>query len=195
MTSRRKFIAVLGGAALAGAKVAAQSRNEESVFHGFHRSLLHVHTSLKLGLTAIQESVAILAHHERITDQRIAAFTEELLNHHKSEDSFFFPAFRSAGRLRSSDIAFLDARDREHHDVHRLCLELRQVALLHQRESTPTRTWRATVERAARELAELSRPHFAIEEATLTPTHLETLITQRELVAVYRDMGQNWSRR
>jgi hypothetical protein len=40
-----------------------------------------------------------------------------------------------------------------------------------------------------------SQPHFAEEETTLTAAHVATLLSAAELVAVYRDMGENWHRR
>src|SRR5690606_28163546 len=47
-----------------------------------------------------------------------------LLGHHAAESDILFPGLRRAGRLRSTDASALDARDREHHDLHALCERL-----------------------------------------------------------------------
>lgn len=164
-----------------------------SVFENFHRSLLHVHGELRTTLSGILISVASDGSPD--TNRLVGRFCQELLNHHHAEDAFFFPSFRAAGRLRSSDVAFLDARDAEHRDVHRLCLELRDVSIRHARGSVDDRAWRTTIARAATELSAISDPHFSVEESTLTASHVATVITGAELAAVYRDMGENWNRR
>jgi hypothetical protein len=156
-----------------------------TVFDSFHRGLVQVHRELREG--AAQIAAAAGATDDRMVQSLIAGFCQTLLDHHKSEDRFFFPAFRAGGRLRSSDVAFLDARDAEHRDIHRLCLELR--------DGPRTGGWRTAAAGIARELAALSAPHFAVEEATLTPRHLPALIAPQALVNVFRDMGQNWNRR
>jgi hypothetical protein len=198
MPQRRTFLAALGGALLVAGRAPeamAAERGRPDIFENFHRSLLQVHGELREGVRHILDAVTNTANDAKVTDQLIASFSENLLNHHKAEDAFFFPAFRAAGRLRSSDVAFLDARDAEHHDVHRLCLELRAVGASHQRGAVAARVWRETVRRVCTELRTISSPHFSIEESTLTPAHVATLITNRELADVYRDMGQNWHRR
>jgi hypothetical protein len=157
------------------------------VFESFHRGLLQVHGELREGAGQI-EAAARGAVAEDVVTAPIAGFCQTLLDHHKAEDRFFFPAFR-AGRLRSSDLAFLDARNAEHRDIHRLCLELREAG------ARQLAGWRLAVARLAGELAVLSAPHFAAEEAALTPQHLPALISADGLVSVYRDMGRNWNRR
>ena len=47
-----------------------------------------------------------------------------LLGHHDAEGQVLFPGLRRLGRLKSADVAFLDARDREHHELHALCERL-----------------------------------------------------------------------
>jgi hemerythrin-like domain-containing protein len=198
MLPRRTFFTAVGGALLIpypAREAIAGERGHPTIFEKFHRSLVQVHGELRDGVRGILDAVVNTANDSNVTDERIAALCLNLLNHHKAEDAFFFPAFRAAGRLRSSDVAFLDARDAEHHEVHRLCLELREVGQAHQRGAVAPRVWRATVRRVCTELAAISAPHFDIEESTLTPTHVATLITIGELVAVYRDMGQKWNRR
>jgi hypothetical protein len=220
---RRSLLAGLGGAVVAGLSAhacapaepaparASRGRSEDRdeaplaarppsgrpdsapIFENFHRSLVNAHGELRAGLGAILTSAQ--SDDPRGTDPLIGAFCEELLDHHHAEDAFFFPAFRAAGRLRSSDVAFLDARDSEHRDVHRLCLELRDISTAHRRAAVDDRTWLRAVARLAGELSAISRPHFAIEESTLTGQHVATMIAPSELVAVYRDMGENWHRR
>lgn len=202
--NRRTLLTTFGGAVVGfGCGNPSPTRRREvtareptptppAIFENFHRSLLQVHGELRTGVDGI---LAAVARNASGTGGLIASFCEELLNHHHAEDAFFFPSFRAAGRLRSSDVAFLDARDAEHRDVHRLCLELRDVARRHVQGEVADDAWRATVTRTAGELSAISIPHFAAEESALTAPHVATLITAEELTAVYRDMGENWHRR
>ena len=114
MHRRRTFLTALGGALLIGGparKAMAGEQGRPNIFETFHRSLVQVHGELREGVRHILDAVANTAKDASGTDALIASFSENLLNHHKAEDRFFFPAFRAAGRLRSSDVAFLDARD------------------------------------------------------------------------------------
>ena len=165
-----------------------------SIYEKFHAALVQVHRELAEGVAKILESAPDPAN-DAATDRIVMTFTETLFGHHKAEDAFFFPAFRSAGRLRSSDVAFLAARDAEHADIHRLCEDLKKTSGDHLRGALSAAHWRGTLMAAASELGALSTPHFELEESTLTAAHLATLISVPELVQVYRDMGQNWNRR
>jgi hypothetical protein len=167
-------------------------KRHDAVFENFHRGLVQVHSELREGASSIEAAVA---QDDDLTGRLVAGFCVTLLNHHKAEDVFLFPAFRAAGRLRTSDVGFLAARDREHVDIHRLCLELRDAGKRHQGGGDGAAAWRASVTRLIRDLAAASLPHFAEEEAVLTPAHVATMISGGELVAVYRDMGENWNRR
>jgi hypothetical protein len=164
----------------------------DAVFHTFHRGLVQSHAELRDGARGIEAAAG--GEDDAVTARLVAAFCQLLLNHHKAEDAFFFPAFRAAGRLRSSDVAFLAARDHEHVAIHRLCLALREAGERHGRGRAAT-DFRATVAGLVRELSAASLPHFAEEEAVLTPAHLATMISARGLGLVYRDMGKNWNRR
>src|ERR1700745_1348142 len=135
-----------------------------TVYTNFHRGLLQVHGELREAAGQIGAGAA----GDGPPQPLIAAFCQTLLDHHRSEDRFFFPAFRAAGRLRSSDVAFLAARDAEHLWIHRLCLALRALG----EEAPGGAPWRQAVAARARELGAASAPHFAEEEATLTPAHL-----------------------
>ena len=148
-----------------------------------------MHRELQQAITEILTEAGHRTSNRAAANRMIAAFCQELENHHRSEDAFFFPAFRKAGRLRSTDIAFLDARDDEHLALVRLAGELKELT---RRESG---IWAATARHLLAEVAEVADPHFAAEESVLTPEHVAEMITQRELVDVYRDMGQNWNRR
>jgi hypothetical protein len=167
-------------------------KDHDAVFENFHRGLVQVHGELREGASGIEAAVA---QDDELTRRRVAGFCLALLNHHKAEDVFLFPAFRAAGRLKTSDVGFLAARDREHVEIHRLCLELRDVGKRLRREEGAGAAWRASVTRLISDLAAASSPHFAEEEAVLTPAHVATMISGRDLVAVYRDMGENWNRR
>ena len=182
--------AVVGAAASRGHR----AEGRPTVFDNFHRGLVHVHCELRDDAHQIGLSAADIAA-DAATDTLIAGFCEQLQNHHKSEDTFFFPAFRAAGRLRSSDVAFLEARDAEHVEIHRLCLELRTTGERHQRGVLATRTWRTSVVELVRDLVAASLPHFTEEESSLTPEHVATMISSDDLVHVFRDMGENWNRR
>jgi iron-sulfur cluster repair protein YtfE (RIC family) len=196
MPTRRAVL--VGGAsvvAMACNPVRHTAARTPPVYEKFAVALGQRHGELRAHLDRVTQSATVEANDAAKTDADIEAFCTELLDHHKSEDSFFFPAFRNAGRMRSADVAFLDARDAEHRDVHRLCLELRDVSSAHRRSALATRAWRTEVRRLAAELAILAAPHFRIEESTLTAEHVALLLTPAELIDVYRDMGQNWNRR
>src|SRR5688572_22239093 len=80
-----------------------------------------------------------------------------LMGHHHMESTFLFAGLRRHGRLRSADVGFLDARDKEHHDIHSLCESLMSTCgALHPHS--------ATIAREARELMEILLPHTREEE-------------------------------
>jgi iron-sulfur cluster repair protein YtfE (RIC family) len=187
---RRSLIA--GTAATLVAKTAGGAR--PTIFERFHDGLVQVHSELRAAAAGIARSIPD-EQRDAATRAAILGFAEELLNHHKSEDSFFFPGFRAAGRMRSSDVAWLAKKDEEHVEIHRLCIELRDATQQRARDALAVRTWRSLVVDHVRQLAKLSAPHFAEEEATLSAAHVATLLTEGELIAIYRDMGQNWHRR
>jgi hypothetical protein len=172
-----------------------QQTRDLAIFKNFHIGLVQVHDELRQGVNSILDGLVNIANNANSVDILITSFSETLLNHHKSEDSFFFPAFRISGRLRSSDIAFLDARDLEHQDIHRLCLELRKLSDNHLHGMITTSDFCISVKSVITDLGSISLPHFEIEEITLTSEHVATIITSKELESVYRDMGEHWNRR
>jgi hypothetical protein len=154
------------------------------IFERFHAGLVSAHAALGDALGALLT--------DEPGERGVASFCAELLNHHHAENGFFFPAFRAGGRLRSSDVAFLDARDREHEDVHRLCVELRELGLAHARRALARGEFEQRARRLAGSIREISAPHFAAEEAALTGPHVAEMIDARAFAAVYEDMGRNW---
>lgn len=98
-----------------------------------------------------------------------------LLAHHTIEDRALFPSLRRAGRLRSTDIASLDACDRAHHDLHTLCDRLITV------------TAPAALASLARDTLALLTAHVAEEEAALAPDRLRTMVTEAELIEIGRE--------
>ncbi len=192
---KRRTLIAGAGAALGTLALSRSGRGAPpDVFQRFERSLAHVHGELAARATGIATSIED-PRASAATDRAIAAFTRELLDHHKSEDAFFFPGFRAAGRLRSSDVAFLAMKDEEHVAIHRTCIELRDAGAAHARKALARPAWRQAVRSRIATLQALSRPHFAEEQATLTAAHVETFIGAAELGAIYRDMAKNWHRR
>lgn len=165
-----------------------------SVYETFFRSLLQVHRELRDGAQQIGESAGDDAR-DAETAALVLTFCDTLTRHHKAEDAFFFPAFRVAGRLKSSDVAVLAALDDEHVTVHRLCVELDETTKARRRGATTAVAWRRLVGRLAAELTDVLVPHFATEERLLTPDGLASLLTAEQVLDVYRDMKQNWTRR
>jgi len=94
----------------------------------------------------------------RVTEL-VPLYVSFLEGHHHAEEHVLFPALRAAGRLRSSDAAFLDARTNEHRDVARLVHAVSDEGLAH-----------------ASELRALLGSHFAVEEDGLTAAHLREMI-------------------
>jgi hemerythrin len=169
---------------------APKASQPKGAIEHFSMALGHAHREL-LGLGSEVRSRLESGASDSEIAAAITQFTTTLLNHHRSEDVFFFPAFRAAGRLSAIDVPFLEDRDGEHVPIHRLALEL-------QAAGTDLTAGRA-VERPqllskVDELHERSVSHFAAEEATLTAEHVATFLTDAEMVAIQRDMGQNWNR-
>jgi iron-sulfur cluster repair protein YtfE (RIC family) len=165
-----------------------------SVYETFYRSLLQVHRELLEGAQRIADAAGDGAR-DAETEALVLELCDTLLRHHKAEDAFFFPAFRAAGRLKSSDVAVLAALDDEHVTVHRVCLEMQQATEARRRGVMAAATWRQLIGRHALELTAACVPHFAEEERLLTADHLATMVTPDQFLDVYRDMKQNWTRR
>jgi hypothetical protein len=151
--------------------------------HDLARQLVHIHDGLRTVLDrlaghAARAEVDALADYTRLA----ASF---LLGHHDVEDQVLFPALRRAGRLRSADVAFLDACVAEHRAIHVACLGLRA----HADAALASPGWRADLERRARDLTAALAPHLAAEEAVLTAPTLAAMISGDELVALVGGPG------
>jgi hypothetical protein len=92
-----------------------------------------------------------------------------LLAHHDMESKGLFPGLRRYGRLRSSDVSFLDACDREHHALHELCDRLLAAAAAPHPSA-------ATIAGLARDTLAVLAPHTREEEAGLAPANLRLMI-------------------
>lgn len=104
-----------------------------------------------------------------------------LLGHHDMESNVLFTGLRRHGKLRSTDIAFLDCREREHHDIHRLCEELLGTcSALHPHS--------ATVAAQARDVMAILGPHTREEEVGLAPERMRTMIDERSFATLLREL-------
>jgi hypothetical protein len=104
-----------------------------------------------------------------------------LLGHHEMESTTLFPGLRKHGRLRSTDVAFLDARDRDHEALHHLCEALiATTSALHPHA--------ATLAAQARDLVAILEPHTREEELGLAPARLREMIDERGLIELGRDL-------
>lgn len=160
---------------------------DTSAYAGYAKQLITVHRELRACLDRIirrssgEQAAPFLEMAEFV--QLFAVF---LLGHHQGEDEFIFAALRRHGRLRSSDVAFLEARGQEHQDVHRLC-----DALLRSCGAAPADGGRGRMAELARistDLRSMLGPHLGAEEAGLTAEHLAEMVPEEVLVEAQREM-------
>lgn len=141
-----------------------------------HEGLVTVHEMLASAFAPIAAGAATPLDQLIPQTRGAAAF---LLAHHDLESKVLFPCLRKHGRLRSTDIAFLEGREREHLDLHALTHSLLDTCgALHPHG--------ATIANQTRELLALLTPHVREEEAGLAPDRLRTMIDEagfRELQA------------
>jgi hypothetical protein len=104
-----------------------------------------------------------------------------LLAHHEMESTGLFPGLRRHGHLRSTDVAFLDGCDREHHTLHALCEQLIAAT----GASHPSA---ATIANLARETMAVLTPHTREEEAGLAPDRLRLMIDEAGLTALGHEL-------
>lgn len=136
-----------------------------------HRALADAFTPLAAGATTALETLIPAA-------RGAAGF---LLGHHHMESTILFPHLRRHGRLRSTDVGFLDARDREHHDIHALCEALNTTCgALHPHS--------ATIAKQAGDLMSLLVPHTREEEQGLAPERLRLMIDEEGLAELQREL-------
>lgn len=169
-------------------QMSSNSQDRAGPIENFCFALAHAHRELidlaTASRHALEQNCAPLE-----VQRAIEAFADTLLNHHRSEDVFFFPAFREAGRLTPADESFIAERDAEHVPIHELAVELR--------ENAASMTDPVARERAAAIIDRLinqSASHFAAEERYLTVHRVGAIVTPQEMIAIQRHMGTNWHR-
>ncbi|MCP3141375.1 hemerythrin domain-containing protein [Pyxidicoccus xibeiensis] len=145
-----------------------------------HAGLLHVHREL----LALFDTLRATWEHMPLkpTVELALGAGNALLGHHHRESEGLFPGLRRYGRLRSADVAFLDARDTEHRALHGLCVRLLDSA----RAPHPKVSELVLL---GGQLADAMRPHFADEEAGLAPERLRLMIAPDALVELGRTLG------
>lgn len=99
-----------------------------------------------------------------------------LLAHHDAESHVLFPGIRRAGRLRTTHVSFLDARDREHVELHTLCEHLLAA------------TSTTAIIELAHETVQLLRAHVREEELGLAPERTREMLTPDEFAAIGREI-------
>lgn len=104
-----------------------------------------------------------------------------LLAHHEMESTGLFPGLRKYGRLRTSDAAFLEARDREHHELHAVCDRLMAAA-------TAPHPDASVIAGLARETLALLEPHTRQEEAGLAAENLRQMIDAASFAELGREL-------
>ena len=140
---------------------------------------------LRLGHAALRRNLPTLAAHaadtpderERLLDLA-DVFTRFLYRHHEAEDRFLFPALAAHTAGKSVDVAFLEARSAEHHEVHRL-LDAWTAEIKHSRSSDDKPI--SGSRRFAGELAPLLSPHLDAEEQALVPMTLAEMLPEKEM--------------
>jgi hemerythrin-like domain-containing protein len=139
-----------------------------------HDGLVTIHHALIGSLHAVSAATQI----EVIVPQALSA-GGFLLGHHQAEDTILFPGLRRLGRLRSTDVAFLETCDRAHHELHALCDRLLGAA----KASHPDAK---EIARLARETQQALSAHVAEEEAGLAPERLREMISAEGLLEIRR---------
>lgn len=148
-----------------------------------HAGLCTVHHALLGSLHAALAATSL----EVLVPQARAAGAF-LVGHHHAEDTALFPGLRRRGRLRSSDVTFLDACDRAHRELHALSERLLACASASHPDA-------AEIALAARETRALLSLHVAEEEAGLTPERLREMIDEGGLLEIGRELEALRARR
>ena len=140
-----------------------------------HEGLVTIHHALLGSLQAVAAATTI----EVVVPQALAA-GGFLLGHHQAEDTILFAGLRRLGRLRSTDVAFLETCDRAHHELHALCERLLRAA----KASHPDAN---EIGLLARETRAALAAHVAEEEAGLSPERLREMISEEGLREIGRE--------
>lgn len=138
-------------------------------YEEYQQGLIQVHRALSEGLQALVTAPL------RERAHGIGGF---LLGHHHVESSILFPGLRRHGHLRSTDVAFLDAREKEHRDLHSLA------------ERLPTQTDEKEIAKIASEILLQLTPHVAEEERGLAPENLRLMISEAGLREIGREVEE-----
>lgn len=104
-----------------------------------------------------------------------------LLAHHEMENTCLFPGLRKYGRLRSSDAAFLDTCDREHHELHTICERLISAI-------TAPHPDASVIASLASETVVLLDAHTRHEETGLTAENLQQMIDETSFATLCREL-------
>ena len=139
------------------------------LYEQHHTHLVRVHAALGDALRAVVDAATAVA------------AGQFLLGHHHAESAVLFPGLRRHGRLASDDLAFLDARDREHTELHHLCERLLGEAGRGAPRGAELRT-------IASEILLRFLPHIAEEEEGLAPARLRRLIDPAGLAELGREL-------
>ncbi|NVB83405.1 MAG: hypothetical protein HOV81_33845 [Kofleriaceae bacterium] len=104
-----------------------------------------------------------------------------LNGHHMMESEVLFPGLRKRARLRSTDVGFLDACDREHHELHLLNERLLAAA-------TAPHPAKIAIVSLARDIATHLAIHTKEEEAGLSPERLSEVISIEGFLEIGREL-------
>jgi hemerythrin-like domain-containing protein len=140
-----------------------------------HDGLVTIHHALIGSLHAVASATSV----EIIVPQARAA-GGFLLGHHQAEDTILFAGLRRLGRLRSTDVAFLETCDRAHHELHALCDRLLAAANAGHPDVDE-------IARLGRETQQALSAHTALEEAGLAPERLREMISEEGLREIGRE--------
>lgn len=150
---------------------------ETDPYAAMHQQLVTIHRALG---AAFAEAIVIDPNDLTRLVPATAGAGGFLLGHHHAESTMLFPALRRGGRLRSTDVAFLDGLDREHHALHDLAERL--VA-----EANAPHPRASELVTMAKEVAAAFALHIRGEESGLAPERLRTMIDLDGLAALARE--------
>jgi hemerythrin-like domain-containing protein len=140
-----------------------------------HNGLVTIHHALNGSLLAVAAATTI----EILVPQALAA-GGFLHGHHEAERTILFPGLRKYGRLKSTDIAFLEDCSRAHHELHALCDRLVAAAQASHPDAKE-------IARLARDTQQGFAAHVAEEEAGLSPERLREMISLEGLLEIQRE--------
>lgn len=130
---------------------------------------------------ALQSVVDAAGEPVAVAVQRARGAAGFLMAHHDAESDILFPALRRYGRLHTTDVSVLEARDREHRELHALCDRLVLVAGV-------VAPRPADIAALAGETRDVLRAHVAEEEQNLAAARLREMVSLDELAAINREL-------